>query len=286
MFIKKGDRIMGKKYLGFLTALCLTLGIGGGVANVSYAAVTPCFADNSYTITATSGRGDAAEEIEFTVVFDSDGNISEDSDFTGLEDSTISINLIDCTQIESSLKISKSSFTAGYDCDVDGEMDGKADTTLKLKFSKNCEKVTGTLAGSYFDENDKLKKITYKLTGEVEKVTLFGKLKFNPTATSEERGKIKTFEGLKLAIRVKSSKSIIARTTSNNAGEFTFTNVWLRAGLEIGWGGTELFAAFQYCTLPADPAPGLPLMEECDVGMEAVQIWTCYYPPCPWDEEE
>lgn len=162
---------MGKKYLGLLTALCLTLGIGGGVANVSYAAVTPCFADSSYTITATSGKGDDAEEVEFTVVFDEEGNISEDSDSSAFEDSLLSVDFLsDCEQVEKTVKISKSSFTAGYDCeDVDGEMDGKADTTLKLKFSKNCEKVTGTLLGRYFDdETEKYKKITYKLTGEVD----------------------------------------------------------------------------------------------------------------------
>lgn len=170
---------MRKKYLGFLTVVCLAFGIGGGVANVSYAASKPCFADNSYTITASSGKGDNAEEIEFTVVFDSDGNISEDSDFSGFEeDSTLSRNPLNCGDPIGKSKINKKSFTAGYGCleeytggyDDDDNPIGNPiiDTTIKLKFGKGCEKVTGTLTGTYYDENEKKKKITYKLTGEVD----------------------------------------------------------------------------------------------------------------------
>lgn len=120
-----------------------------------------------------------------------------------------------------------------------------------------------------------------------------GYLSLRSTATVAEKEKIKgpNAVNVKLALRDKSSKKIIARTTADNAGSFKFVETPINAGkataLEIGVDILGLTAGFQYCTLPADPAPSLPLMEECDPGGPVfLNVWTCYNPPCPWEKEE
>lgn len=120
-----------------------------------------------------------------------------------------------------------------------------------------------------------------------------GNLSLRSTASAAEKEKIKgpNAVNVKLALRDKSSKKIITRTTADNAGNFKFVETPINAGkataLEIGVDIPGLTAGFQYCTLPADPAPGLPLMEECDPGGPVfLNVWTCYNLPCPWEKEE
>jgi len=120
-----------------------------------------------------------------------------------------------------------------------------------------------------------------------------GNLSLRSTATAAEKEKIKgpNAVNVKLALRNKSSKEIIAKTTADDVGNFKFVETPINAGkataLEIGVDIPGLTAGFQYCTLPADPAPGLPLMEECDPGGPVfLNVWTCYNPPCPWEKEE
>ena len=120
-----------------------------------------------------------------------------------------------------------------------------------------------------------------------------GNLSFRSTATAAEKEKIKGPNAInvKLVLRDKSSETIIARTTADNMGNFKFVETPINLGkataLEIGIDIPGVTAGFQYCTLPTDPAPGLPLMEECDPGGPVfLNVWTCHNPPCPWEEEE
>ncbi|MBI5559705.1 MAG: carboxypeptidase regulatory-like domain-containing protein [Deltaproteobacteria bacterium] len=120
-----------------------------------------------------------------------------------------------------------------------------------------------------------------------------GNLSFRSTATAAAKEKIKgpNAVNVKLALRDKSSKTIIAKTTADDMGNFKFVETPINIGkattLEIGIDIPGVTAGFQYCTLPADPAPGLPLMEECDPGGPVfLNVWTCYNLPCPWEKEE
>ena len=124
----------------------------------------------------------------------------------------------------------------------------------------------------------------------VTKWTIRGQLNFKPTATREERERIKTFNGTDLVIRDNSSDTIIARTTSDNAGYFSFEEIdppSKEGSIVIGWSALST-NGFCYAPLPSDPAPPMELMEECDPGGPVMITipWLCYNPPCPGEDED
>lgn len=178
-----------------MAVLCFAFGIGGGVAVAQGTATA--YANKTYTIAGTHGKGDNAEEIELIIAFDSDGNISSEvSDFGDIEQ-------LECDQIEKSLKIGVRGFTAKYDCDDDG----KADATIALKFDSTYLKVTGNLTIISEAENGKKKKITYELSNAAANAPFFaGKTYF----MTGESGTGDFAEGIKFKIVFNSAAEAIA----------------------------------------------------------------------------
>jgi len=122
----------------------------------------------------------------------------------------------------------------------------------------------------------------------------YGKLKFKPGVTkSNGKGKLSTLKGVVLMIRVKSTKKIIARTTTDDSGKFKFNTMTMRNGLELGWSfpqqaGAPIDENGCYEILPSVPAPPLEPMEECDDSVMVLRVGlsNCFNPPCPWEMKE
>ncbi len=71
---------------------------------------------------------------------------------------------------------------------------------------------------------------------------------------------------VRLAIRERRSRAIVASAPADAVGNFTFVAVPRRPNLEIGWNIPGLFAGFCWAPLPIDVPVGLPLLEACDPG--------------------
>ena len=105
---------------------------------------------------------------------------------------------------------------------------------------------------------------------EKNKGIYHGNLKFKPGVTkSNENGELITLKGVILVIREKSSKKFIAVTTTDDSGNFKFSTIAMRKGLELGWAfpqpvatAIDEYGCFE--KLPPAPAPPLELMDECD----------------------
>lgn len=105
---------------------------------------------------------------------------------------------------------------------------------------------------------------------EKNKGIYHGKLKFKPgTKKLNEQGELNTLKSVILVIREKSTKKIIAKTTTDSSGKFKFSTITIRKGLELGWAfpqpaGAALDEYGCFEKLPPAPAPPLVLMDECD----------------------
>jgi len=107
--------------------------------------------------------------------------------------------------------------------------------------------------------------------------------------SSARKRKSNTFKGAKLVIRDRATKRIIATTTTDALGNFTFNNMTIRKGLEIGWSsGTQASEPIGedgcYIILPFDHTTLEP-MEECDDSVMVLRIGlsNCKKSPCPWE---
>jgi hypothetical protein len=114
---------------------------------------------------------------------------------------------------------------------------------------------------------------------------------YGKVALKSNAGKRKSnaFIGAKLVIRDKSTKRIIARTTTDASGNFKFNNITLRKGLVIGWSsgaqaGEPIGEDGCYAILPYDHTTLEP-MEECDDSELVLRIGlsNCKKSPCPWE---
>ena len=107
--------------------------------------------------------------------------------------------------------------------------------------------------------------------GKEKKKSIYqGNVKFKPGVTkSNENGESITLKGVILVIREKSTKKFIAVTTTDDSGNFKFSTIAMRKGLELGLAfpqpaatAIDEYGCFE--KLPPAPAPPLVLLEECD----------------------
>ena len=144
-------------------------------------------------------------------------------------------------------------------------------TTISMSQEKTTEKLNGQL----LQKNRVTKDGVYY--GRVTLKLNTGKRKPN------------SFKGVKLVIRDRATKRIIARTTTDASGNFKFNNITIRKGLEIGWSsGTQASAPIGedgcYEILPYDHTTLEPI-EECDDSELVLRIGlsNCKKSPCPWE---
>ena len=138
-------------------------------------------------------------------------------------------------------------------------------TSVSVSQETQVKKAKAQTKLSKDKEKMKLSKVKEK-----EKDIYQGRLKFKPgVKKSNKKGELNTLKGVILVIREKSTKKIIAKTRTDDSGNFEFSTIAMQKGLELGWAfpqppGVPIDEYGCFEKLPPAPAPPLVLMDECD----------------------